>query len=188
MVIEAVVQEFRKIKQLADRAIAQLSEAELHQRLDDEANSVATLIVHLAGNMRSRWTDFLTTDGEKPWRARDTEFEPTAMSHDALLAAWEGGWQTLFDAVAPLTDADLGRAVTIRGESLTVLTALLRQVSHYAGHTHQIVLLGKHLRGPAWKVLSIPRGQSATYEADTRRAAGRSSTPTRRVRASGAPG
>jgi hypothetical protein len=174
MVIEAVVQEFRKIKQLADRAIAQLSEAELHHRLDDEANSVATLIVHMAGNMRSRWTDFLTTDGEKPWRTRDAEFEPTARSRDTLLAAWEDGWQTLFDAVTPLTDADLGETVTIRGESLTVLTALLRQVSHYAGHAHQIVLLGKHLRGPAWSVLSIPRGQSATYTADTRRGAGRS--------------
>jgi hypothetical protein len=188
MVIDAIVGEFRQIKHLADRAIAQLSEAELHQRLDDEANSVATLIVHMAGNMRSRWTDFLTTDGEKPWRRRDAEFEPTAMSRDALLTAWEGGWQALFDAVTPLTDADLERTVTIRGESLTVVTALLRQVSHYAGHTHQIVLLGKHLRGSAWNVLSIPRGQSATYTADTRRGAGRSSTPTRRVRASGAPG
>jgi uncharacterized damage-inducible protein DinB len=173
MVIEALVHEFRKIKQLADRAIAQLSDAELHQRLDGESNSVATLMVHMAGNMRSRWTDFLTTDGEKPWRTRDAEFEPTALSRDALLAAWEGGWQTVFDALTPLTDAELGRTVTIRGESLTVLTAALRQVSHYAGHTHQIVLLGKHLRGPAWTVLSIPRGQSATYTADTRRAAGR---------------
>jgi hypothetical protein len=173
MVIEAIVAEFRKIKQLADRAIAQLSDAELHQRLDDEANSVAMLMAHMAGNMRSRWTDFLTSDGEKPWRQRDAEFEPPAIAREALTAAWEAGWQTVFDALTPLTDADLTRTVTIRGESLTVLAAALRQVSHYAGHTHQIVLLGKHLRGPAWAVLSIPRGQSATYTADTRRAAER---------------
>jgi hypothetical protein len=181
MVIEALVDEFRKVKLLADRAIAQLPDAELHQRLDDEGNSVATLMVHMAGNMRSRWTDFLTSDGEKPWRHRDTEFEPTTMTRDALMASWEAGWQTLFDALAPLTDADLDRPVTIRGESLTVLAAALRQVSHYAGHTHQIVLLGKHLRGPSWTVLSIPRGQSATYTADTRRAGGARSTADRAV-------
>jgi hypothetical protein len=173
MVIEAIVAEFRTIKQLADRAIAQLSDAELHQRLDDEANSVAMLMAHMAGNMRSRWTDFLTSDGEKPWRQRDAEFERPAISREALTAAWEAGWQLVFDALTPLTDADLTRPVTIRGDSLTVLAAALRQVSHYAGHTHQIVLLGKHFRGTAWAVLSIPRGQSATYTADTRRAAER---------------
>ena len=165
---------FRYHKSVADRALAQIADEDLHTLVDGDANSIAIIIKHVAGNLRSRYTDFLTSDGEKPWRTRDAEFEPTSLSRDALMASWEAGWQTVFDALSPLTDADLERSVTIRGESLTVLVAALRQVSHYAGHTHQIVLLGKHLRGPAWTVLSIPRGQSASYAANTRRAAGRS--------------
>lgn len=173
MVIDAVVREFHKIKQLADRAIAQLSDEELHAQIDADANSVAMLMAHMAGNMRSRWTDFLTSDGEKPWRNRDAEFEPSAADRAALLASWEDGWRVLFAALAPLTDADLPRTVTIRGEAQTVVAALLRQVSHYGGHAHQIVLLAKHLKGAAWTVLSIPRGQSAAHNEATRRAAER---------------
>lgn len=168
MVIAAFVREFTSTRQLADRAIAQLSEAQLHARLDDEANSVAVLMQHLAGNMRSRWTDFLTSDGEKPWRHRDTEFEPQGQSRETLQASWESGWQTLFDALAGLTDADLTRTVTIRGEPQTVLAALTRQLAHYAGHAYQIVLLGKHLKGADWTVLSIPRGQSDAYRSRAR--------------------
>ena len=147
----------------AERAIVQLSDDQLHVRLDAEANSVAMLMQHLAGNMRSRWTDFLTTDGEKPWRQRDREFEPPLLTREALLASWETGWQTLFDALARLTDDDLTRTVTIRGEGQTVLSALTRQLAHYAGHAYQIVLLGKHLKGTDWTVLSIARGQSDAY-------------------------
>ncbi len=163
MVVTTLAAEFRKVKALADAAIAQLDDAQLHARLDAEANSVATLMQHLAGNMRSRWTDFLTTDGEKAWRRRDQEFEPPAGNRAGLLAAWEAGWATLFIALDGLTDDDLARRVVIRGESPTVLAAIARQLAHYAGHVHQIVLLGKHLRGPGWRVLSIPRGESQAY-------------------------
>jgi len=170
LVVDAFVREFQKTRQLCDRSIAQLSAPQLHARLDAEANSVAMLMHHLAGNMRSRWTDFLTTDGEKPWRQRDAEFEPPALDHDALVASWQSGWQVLFDTLATLTDDDLTRTVTIRGEGQSVLNALTRQLAHYAGHAYQIVLVAKHLKGEAWDVLSIPRGQSAVYEAKLRAA------------------
>ncbi|MEZ5416863.1 MAG: DUF1572 family protein [Vicinamibacterales bacterium] len=172
MVVDAFVQEFRKTRQLTDRAVAQLDDAQLHVRLDAEANSVAVLMQHMAGNMRSRWTEFLTSDGEKPWRQRDLEFEPPVLDRAALLASWESGWQTLFDALAGLTDDDLGRTVTIRGEGQSVLSALTRQLAHYAGHAYQIVLLAKHVKGDDWTVLSIPRGQSDAFTAKTRKAAG----------------
>jgi uncharacterized damage-inducible protein DinB len=171
MVIAGFLREFTKTRQLADRAIAQLSDDQLHARLDDDGNSVAVLMQHLAGNMRSRWTDFLTSDGEKPWRHRDAEFEPQGQARETLQASWESGWQTLFDALAGLTDDDLARTVTIRGEGQTVMTALTRQLAHYAGHAYQIVLLAKHLKGADWTVLSIPRGQSEAYTAKTRSAA-----------------
>ncbi|MBP7778900.1 MAG: DUF1572 family protein [Acidobacteria bacterium] len=172
MVVATITGEFRKTKGLADRAIAQLTDDQLHARLDAEANSVAMLMAHMAGNMRSRWTDFLTTDGEKSWRTRDAEFDPPALARAELLASWEAGWQVLFDTLATLSDADLARTVTIRGEGQTALAAILRQVSHYGGHAHQIVLLAKHLTGAAWTVLSIPRGQSAAYTAASRAASG----------------
>jgi Protein of unknown function (DUF1572) len=162
-VVSTFVREFQKTKLLADRAIAQLDDGQLHARLDDEANSVAMLMQHMAGNMRSRWTDFLTTDGEKPWRQRDAEFDPPLLSRTELLASWENGWGTLFGALDGVTDDDLARTVTIRGEAQAVLAALARQLVHYAGHAYQIVLLAKHLQGPAWTTLSIPRGQSAAY-------------------------
>lgn len=163
MVVTTLAAEFRKVKALADAAIAQLDDAQLHARLDAEANSVAMLMQHLAGNMQSRWTDFLTSDGEKPWRRRDQEFETPAVNREGLRAAWEAGWATLFAALDGLSDGDLDRRVAIRGEATTVLAAIARQLAHYAGHGHQIVLLGKHLRGPGWRVLSIPRGQSQAY-------------------------
>jgi uncharacterized damage-inducible protein DinB len=168
MVIATLAGEFRKVKALADGAIAQLDDAQLHARIDPEANSVAMLMHHLAGNMRSRWTDFLTSDGEKPWRQRDAEFEPPPGDRTALLATWDAGWTTLFAALDRLEDDDLARPVTIRGESQTALAAIARQLAHYAGHGHQIVLLAKHLRGADWRVLSIPRGQSQAYTARLR--------------------
>jgi uncharacterized damage-inducible protein DinB len=163
MVIATIVHEFQRTRQLAERAIAQLDDDQLHHQLDAEANSVAMLMRHMAGNMRSRWTDFLSTDGEKPWRNRDAEFEPPSMTRQELLASWESGWSTLFAALDGLTDDDLARMVTIRAEGQTVLAALARQLSHYAGHAYQIVYLAKHLRGAAWTTLSIPRGQSSAH-------------------------
>jgi hypothetical protein len=163
MVITTLAAEFRKVKALADAAIAQLDDDQLHARLDAEANSVAMLMQHLAGNMQSRWTDFLTSDGEKPWRQRDQEFEAPGGGRQDLMARWEAGWATLFAALDGLSDTDLDRHVVIRGESPTVLAAIARQLAHYAGHVHQIVLLAKHLRGTEWRVLSIPRGQSQAY-------------------------
>jgi uncharacterized damage-inducible protein DinB len=171
LVVATFVSEFHKTKQLADRAIAQVGDAQLHRQLDDTSNSVATIMAHMAGNMRSRWTDFLTADGEKPWRNRDAEFEPQTLTRDALLASWEDGWAVLFATLATLTDDDLSRTVTIRGEGQTALAALARQLGHYAGHAYQIVFLAKHLQGPAWATLSIARGQSAAYNDQTRTAA-----------------
>ena len=171
VVVSTFVGEFHKTKQLADRAIAQLGDAQLHVQLDDASNSVAMIMVHMASNMRSRWTDFLTADGEKPWRNRDAEFEPQTLTREALLASWEDGWAVLFATLATLTDDDLARTVTIRGEGQTVLAALARQLGHYAGHAFQIVFIAKHVQGPAWTTLSIARGQSAAYNDQTRTAA-----------------
>ena len=162
-ILEVVLDEFQKIKKLADKSIAQLSDDQLHATLDDEANSVAILMRHMAGNMRSRWVDFLTSDGEKPDRMRDREFEDPRQTREELIAEWEHGWKCVFDALTPLTDADLQRTVIIRGEPHSVYKAISRQVAHYSGHAYQILLLAKHLCGPTWKTLSIPRGQSEEF-------------------------
>ena len=162
-ILSVAIDEFQKIKKLADKAIAQLSDDQLHETLDSEANSVAVLMRHMAGNMRSRWVNFLTTDGEKPDRMRDGEFVDPGQSRAELLAEWEHGWQCLFDAITPLTDADLQRTVVIRGEPHSVYKAISRQVAHYAGHVYQILFLGKHLKGTAWTSLSVPRGQSEEF-------------------------
>jgi hypothetical protein len=162
-ILSVVLDEFQKIKKLADKSIAQLSDAQLHTAIDPEANSVAVLMRHMAGNMRSRWVDFLTTDGEKPDRMRDGEFEDPQQTRAEVLAEWEHGWQCVWDALTPLTDADLQRTVVIRGEPHSVYKAISRQVAHYAGHAYQILFLAKHLLGPNWKTLSIPRGQSEEF-------------------------
>jgi hypothetical protein len=162
-ILAVVVEEFQKTKKLADKAIAQLSDGQLHETIDPDANSVAVLMRHMAGNMRSRWVNFLTSDGEKPDRMRDREFEDPGQTREELMAEWDHGWQCLFDAITPLTDADLQRTVVIRGEPHTVYKAISRQVSHYAGHAYQILLLAKHLCGENWKTLSIPRGQSEEF-------------------------
>ena len=161
--LSVVIDEFQKTKKLADKSIAQLSDEQLYVTIDPEANSVAVLMRHMAGNMRSRWVNFLTTDGEKPDRRRDQEFEDPQQSRAELVAEWEHGWQCLFDALSPLTDADLQRTVVIRGEPHSVYKAISRQMAHYAGHAYQILLLAKHLSGPGWKTLSIPRGQSEEF-------------------------
>jgi hypothetical protein len=162
-ILDAARDELQKIKKLGDKAIAQLSDADLHVKIDDESNSVAIIMRHMAGNMRSRWTDFLTSDGEKPDRFRDREFEDVAASRADLLGEWEDGWRRLFAAINLLTDADLQRTVVIRAEPHSVYQAISRQVAHYAGHVYQILFLGKHLKGAAWASLSVPRGQSEEF-------------------------
>ncbi len=154
---------FRSYKTLAERAIEQVSDEEYFATIDDEANSIALIVKHIAGNLRSRWTDFLTTDGEKPDRHRDTEFELIDDTRDLLMQAWNDGWQTLFDEIGRLTEEDFTRTVTIRGEPHTVIEAINRQLTHYAYHVGQIVLLAKHFRSTEWKTLSVPRNRSADF-------------------------
>jgi hypothetical protein len=155
---------FRTYKSLGEKAIAQVRDEELFVTLDPEANSIALIVKHLWGNMRSRWTDFLTTDGEKPDRHRDTEFEQDAgLTRADVERWWEEGWQIVFNAVEPLTPADVERVVLIRGEPHTVMQAINRQLAHYAHHVGQIVLLAKHFRSAEWQSLSIPRGQSEAF-------------------------
>lgn len=157
--------EFRKYKTFAEKALAQVPDEDWFRRIDSESNSLALVVKHLAGNMRSRWTDFLTTDGEKPDRNRDTEFETEdADTKEALLARWEAGWRLLFAALDPLTEDDLQRKVMIRGEAHSVLQAITRQLTHYASHVGQIVFLAKHLAGARWQTLSIARGKSREFD------------------------
>jgi Protein of unknown function (DUF1572) len=156
---------FRQSKGLADRAMTQVSDEQLFLALGDEENSIAIVVKHMAGNMRSRWTDFLTTDGEKPDRNRDCEFVYPAATRAELLADWESGWAALFGALEALTDADLGRTVRIRGEAHSVMQAINRAYGHCAYHVGQIVLLAKHFAGPKWQALTIPRNKSAEFNA-----------------------
>jgi len=161
--IEDALSLFRFSKSLAERAMAQVTDEQLLLTLDAEANSIAIIVKHMAGNMRSRWTDFLTSDGEKPDRDRDTEFvDPPAMRAE-LLRLWEDGWNRLFAAIDPLTEADLSRTITIRGEAHSVLQAINRQLGHVAYHVGQIVLLAKHFAYDHWQSLSVPRNQSAEF-------------------------
>ena len=157
--------QMRGHKRLAEGAMAQLNDEELFITLDPESNSIAVLVKHMAGNMRSRFTDFLTSDGEKPDRFRDQEFElnPAATRAD-LMKWWDDGWARVFAAIESLKPEDVMRTVTIRGEPHTVLQAVNRQIAHYAQHTGQIVFLAKHLRSGEWKTLSIPRGKSEDFK------------------------
>ena len=162
--LEESLRTLRGYKRLAEDAFAQLTDDDFFRHIDPEANSIAMLVKHVSGNMRSRWTDFLTSDGEKPNRHRDHEFiiEP-GTTRGQVMTWWEAGWKCVFDAIGALKPDDLGRTVYIAGKEHTVLQAITRQVTHYASHIGQIVLLAKHFRGAQWKSLSIPRGQSETY-------------------------
>ncbi len=163
LLLESVGRELRSLKRLGEKALAQVTDdARLHARLDPESNSLAILIRHLAGNMLSRWTDFLTTDGEKPTRERDAEFEDTTLVRADLLAEWEGGWSTLFVALDALQPGDLLRTVTIRARELSVLQALHLALAHYAEHVGQMVFLAKHLEAQHWQTLSLPRRRPGT--------------------------
>ena len=154
---------FRQYKKLAEGAMAQATDEQLTATLDPEMNSIATIVKHLAGNMRSRWTDFLTSDGEKPTRKRDSEFEEPPKTRAELMALWEEGWRCLLRALDGLTDADLGRTVTIRGEAHSVMQAINRQVAHYASHCGQIIFVAKHLQSAKWQTLSVPRKKSEDF-------------------------
>lgn len=155
---------FRETKQQCEQAIAQVPFELWSRRLDPESNSLITLMLHLSGNMLSRWTDFLASDGEKPGRDRDAEFEDAAgLSREALLERWERGWMCLFVALERLTDADLGRTITIRSSPLRVFEAIQRQFAHYSQHAGQMIFLAKHLAGDRWETLSVPRGGSAAF-------------------------
>jgi len=157
--------QLRKLKAQADKAISQTSDEHFFATLDPEANSIALILKHMAGNMRSRWTDFLTTDGEKPDRDRDREFETSgADTRASVTALWEDGWSRLFSAITPLSPADLSKMVQVRREAHTVLEAINRQMTHYAAHIGQIVLLAKHYAGADWQTLSIPRGKSKEFD------------------------
>jgi uncharacterized damage-inducible protein DinB len=154
---------FRQYKNMAEKALAQVTDEQLVTVLDGEMNSIAQIVKHMAGNMRSRWTDFLASDGEKPDRDRDSEFVDPPATREALLALWEQGWQYVFGAIEPLSEQDLDRTVTIRGEAHSVMQAMNRQIAHYAYHCGQIVLLAKHFKHEHWQSLSVPRGQSAGF-------------------------
>ncbi len=156
---------FRYYKRLADRAMAQAPDEALFTSPDAESNSIAIIVKHLAGNMRSRWTDFLSSDGEKPDRNRDSEFEAPPKTRMELAMLWESGWKVLFDSLEPLTEADLTRTIHIRGEAHSVMQAINRQVGHYAYHVGQIVYLAKHFAGSNWNSLTIPRRKSAETNA-----------------------
>ena len=166
--LEEAARQFRGHKRMAEGAISQLSDQEFFRAIDSEGNSVAIIVKHIVGNQRSRFTDFLTTDGEKPNRHRDTEFIIDANTTRAdVMHWWEQGWKIVFDTLASLKPEDVTRTVMIRNEPHTVLQAINRQIAHYAQHIGQIVFLAKHLKGSEWKTLSIPRGKSAEYLSGT---------------------
>ncbi len=154
---------FHYYKKLAEGAMDQVSDEQLFLALDEEMNSIAIIVKHMAGHMRSRWTDFLTADGEKPDRNRDSEFVQPPGNRQELMQAWNEGWQRVFQALEPLSAADLERKVTIRGEPHSVMQAINRQIAHYAYHCGQIVFLAKHFQGSGWKSLTVPRKRSAEF-------------------------
>ena len=164
--LEEARRSFRGYKRLAEGALDQLSDAEFFHTPDEESNSVAVVMKHISGNLRSRWTDFLTTDGEKPDRNRDQEFEMHAQANrEQVMRSWEDGWNCVFQTLAALQPGDFSRTVYIRGDAHSVLQAINRSLTHIAYHVGQIVYLGKQLRQDEWKSLSIPRGKSAEFNA-----------------------
>jgi len=169
--LETSLDVLRKQKALGERALTQLDEQQLFEIIDPEANSIAAIVKHLHGNMRSRWSDFLTTDGEKPDRDRDSEFVISEgdCTRDVVMRWWNAGWAYVFNALESLEPHDLDASVMIRGQKMTVIAAILRQVDHYAQHIGQIVLLAKHFKGSSWQSLSIPKGKSAEFEAEFRK-------------------
>ncbi|MCC9609065.1 DUF1572 domain-containing protein [Blastopirellula sp. JC732] len=160
---DGAIAAFRTHKGLADKAIVQLADEQLRVALSPDVNSIAQIMKHVAGNLRSRWTDFLTTDGEKPWRNRDEEFVDTLATREALIAEWESGWERLFETLTALTPEDAGKMVTIRGESISVPAAIDRSLAHCGYHVGQIVLIARVLAGDDWSTITIERGGSEAY-------------------------
>lgn len=163
--LQSAERQFRMYKQLGEKAMAQMSDEALNWQANEDSNSAATVVKHLWGNMLSRWTDFLTTDGEKPTRQRDAEFENDVKGREALMAKWEEGWQCLFNALGSVTDNDLERIIYIRNEGHTILEAINRQIAHYSYHVGQIVYIAKLCSNNNWSTLSIARNQSGAYNA-----------------------
>ena len=161
--------QFQKHKTLVEKALSQVSDRDFFRELGPASNSIAIIVKHMAGNMRSRWRDFLTSDGEKPDRHRDTEFEITPEdSRKTIMTRWERGWKFLFDSIEPLKPEDLEKTITIRGEPYTVLEAINRQLTHYAYHAGQIAYLARHYAGDKWQTLSVPRGKSEEFNKQMR--------------------
>ena len=161
--LESIKKQFEFYKLLGEKTIAQLPDEKLYWQYNKESNSIAIIVKHLWGNMLSRWTDFLTSDGEKQWRERDAEFENNINSREELLAKWDEGWKCLFDAINPLTNEDLEKEIFIRNMGHSVTEAIDRQLAHYAYHVGQIVFIGKMICNEDWVSLSIPRGDSKNY-------------------------
>lgn len=161
--LQSAIKRLSYYKDLGDKTFAQLTEADFHYEPVEGCNSIAIIIQHMAGNMLSRWTDFLTTDGEKDWRNRDTEFEEKQMNKEQLIAFWEKGWACCLNAIKVLTEDDLLKTITIRSEGLTVVDAINRQLAHYPYHVGQIIFLGKIITGNSWQNLSVPKGGSVVY-------------------------
>ena len=161
--LTASIKRFAEYKSLAEKAMDQLEEKDFHNNPSAESNSIAIIIQHMHGNMMSRWTNFLTEDGEKEWRKRDDEFEEHPLSRQELLKRWDDGWKVLMDTLASLKEDDLEKTVTIRSQPLTVTDAILRQLAHYGYHVGQIVFLARWIKGPGWHSLSIPKGGSDAY-------------------------
>ncbi len=154
---------FRSYKQLAERALEQIDDEEFFRQVDAESNSIAIIVKHIAGNLHSRWRDFLSTDGEKPERDRDAEFRIAGDTRESLMVYWETGWQTLFDNIEPLNEKDFEKTITVRGEKHTIVEAINRQLAHYAYHVGQIVFLAKHFRSAEWQTLSVAKNRSAEF-------------------------
>ena len=172
-VLESCVFELHKMKERADGALAQVAPQDLSRKLDAESNSIAELMKHVGGNLTSRWTEFLTTDGEKTGRGRDSEFLPSETdTPEKLRQRWESGWAILFNSLSALKPQDMDRSVTIRGETHSVIQAIHRTLTHSANHVGQIIYLAKHLAGPRWKTLTVPRGQSEQFTAAAKAARG----------------
>lgn len=161
--IESAVSEFRRYKTLGDKTFTQLSDKDIHWQNGDYDNSIAIIVKHLSGNMLSRWTNFLTKDGEKTWRNRDTEFEESPTTKAEMIVIWEKGWNCLFDAMDTVTEENFNQKIKIRNENHSIIEAVHRQLAHYAGHIGQIIYIGRMIKGKNWQSLSIPKGGSVDF-------------------------